>query len=65
MNGANVVRVGRRKCNVKGGCGDMATCCEIRVDSIGVLVYWTCECRTWTDNFELSYEVVTVDSRDV
>ncbi len=65
-NGANVVRVAPRKCNVEGGCGDMATCCEIRVaGGRSVMVNWTCECRTWTDTFESSYQVVTVDSRDV
>jgi len=63
--GPNVVRVTPRKCNVEGGCGDMATCCEIRVDSRGVVVHWTCECRTWTDTFESCYTVVSVDSRDV
>ena len=62
-NGANVVRVAPRMCDAEGGCGDIATCCEIRVDNRGVVVHWTCECMTRSENFESPYQVVTVDLR--
>lgn len=65
-NGANVVRVAPRKCDVEGGCGDMATCCEIRVaGDRSIMVHWTCECMTWTETFELCNQHVSVDLRDV